>query len=136
MSNYPLLDLFLTFVWFFLWILWFILLFRVIADIFRDDDLGGWGKAGWTILVCILPFLGVFVYLIARGHSMGEREMTRAQRQDEQFRAYVRDAAQSPPPSGNGRDHVGELERLASLRKSGDLTEEEYQQAKSKLLTV
>src|SRR5215470_16207899 len=120
--------------WFFLWILWFILLFRVIADIFRDDDLGGWGKAGWTIFVCILPFLGVFVYLIARGRGMGEREMARSQRQEQAFRSYVRDAAREPDQSATGPDRVGELERLAGLRNHGDITEAEYQQAKSKLL--
>src|SRR5690349_19131340 len=86
--SYPLLNLFLTMLWFFLWILWFILLFRVIVDIFRDDDLGGWGKAGWMIFVCVLPFLGIFVYLIARGRGMGERELRRAQRQEQAFREY------------------------------------------------
>lgn len=139
MSNYPLLDLFLTFLYFFLWIMWFILLFRVIADIFRDDQLGGWAKAGWTVLVCILPFLGVFVYLIARGRGMGEREVARAQRHEQDFRAYVREAAREPessaaPAAGTGR--VGELERLAGLRSHGYLTEAEYQEAKSKLLAV
>ncbi|MTD55202.1 SHOCT domain-containing protein [Amycolatopsis sp. RM579] len=112
------------------------LLFRVIADIFRDDQLGGWGKAGWTIFVCILPFLGVFVYLIARGRSMGERELARARRQEQDFRSYVREAAQSPDPSAAAPDRVSELERLAGLRNHGDLTEDEYQQAKSKLLAV
>lgn len=134
MSNYPLLNLFLTMLWFFLWIMWLMLLFRVIVDIFRDDDLGGWAKAGWTILVCILPFLGVFIYLVARGRGMGDRELQHAQHQEEAFRSYVRDAAREPAPSGAGPDHVGELERLAGLRNHGDITEAEYQQAKSKLL--
>lgn len=136
MSNYPLLNLFLTFLWFFLWVMWFMLLFRVFADIFRDDQLVGWGKAGWTIFVCVLPFLGVFGYLIARGRGMGEREYQRAQRQEQEFRAYVREAARAPEPSGAGPDRVGDLERLAGLRNHGDLTEDEYQQAKSKLLAV
>ena len=70
----PLLDAFLTMMWFFLWVLWFFLLFRIITDIFRSKDLSGWGKAGWLIFVIILPFLGVFVYLIARGHKMTERD--------------------------------------------------------------
>lgn len=140
MSNYPLLNLFLTMLWFFLWILWLMLLFRVIADIFRDHQLSGWAKAGWTILVCILPFLGVFIYLIARGHGMGEREFARAQRNEEAFRSYIRDAANEPAPSNGGPDRgpdrVSELERLAGLRNHGDITEDEYQQAKSKLLAV
>ena len=136
MSNYPLLNLFLTMLWFFLWILWFMLLFRVIVDIFRDDHLNGWAKAGWTIFVCILPFLGIFVYLIARGRGMGERELEHARHQEQAFRSYVRDAAREPEPSGTGPNHVSELERLAGLRNHGDITEDEYQQAKSKLLAV
>lgn len=130
MSNYPLLNLFLTMLWFFLWIMWFMLLFRVIADIFRDDQLNGWAKAGWTVFVCILPFLGVFVYLIVRGHGMGDREYQRAQRQEKSFRAYIRDAAHS---NGSGDEA---LARLDKLRERGDLTEEEYQRAKAKLVTI
>ncbi|HJQ47482.1 MAG TPA: SHOCT domain-containing protein [Amycolatopsis sp.] len=134
--NYPLLNLFLTMLWFFLWILWFILLFRVIVDIFRDDKLSGWAKAGWTIFVCILPFLGIFVYLIARGRGMGDREVEHAQKQDAAFRSYVRAAAREPNGSKSATNHVDELERLAGLRNHGDITEDEYQKAKSKLLAV
>ena len=71
--DYPIAGFFLSVFWLFIWILWFFLLFRVIIDIFRSDDLGGWGKAAWLIFVIILPFLGVFVYLIARGGKMGQR---------------------------------------------------------------
>jgi hypothetical protein len=81
----PLLDVFLTMMWFFLWVLWvlwFFLLFRVIMDVFRSHDLGGWGKAGWLVFVIVLPFLGVFVYLIARGHKMADRDAAQAQAQD------------------------------------------------------
>ena len=90
----PLLDAFFMMMWFFLWILWFFLLFRVILDIFRSRDLGGWGKAGWLAFVIILPFLGVFVYLIARGHKMAERDAAQAQAQDEAFRSHVQETAQ------------------------------------------
>lgn len=138
--NYPLLNAFLTILWFFLWILWFMLLFRVIVDIFRDDDLSGWGKAGWMIFVCVLPFLGVFVYLIARGRGMGEREARRVQRQEQAFRQYVREAAQEEPaPMATApapRSGVDELERLAGLRAHGDISEDEYQRAKDHLLSV
>src|SRR5215470_11784944 len=87
--SYPLLDAFITMLWFFLWILWLILLFRIVMDIFASADLGGWGKAGWLIFVIILPFLGVFVYLIARGRTMTERQLRTAQAQDKAFRNYV-----------------------------------------------
>ena len=76
-QDYPLLNLFWTMLELFLWVLWFFLLFRVIIDIFRSHDLGGWGKALWLIFVIVLPYLGVFVYLIARGASMGERREAR-----------------------------------------------------------
>ena len=70
--DYPLLGMFWTLLWFFLWVAWIIILFRVFVDIFRSHDLGGWGKALWSIFVLIVPFLGVFIYLIARGHGMQE----------------------------------------------------------------
>ncbi len=123
----PLLDAFLTMLWFFLWILWFFLLFRIILDIFRSHDMNGWGKAGWLIFVIILPFLGVFVYLIARGHKMAEHDVTQAQEQDRAFRAYVQDAA-------HGTSTADELTKLADLRDHGVITEAEFQQEKAKLL--
>src|SRR5262252_5010607 len=125
--NYPLLNAFWTMLWFFLWILWFFLLFRVILDIFRSKDLGGWGKAGWLIFVIILPFLGVFVYLIARGRKMTERDVEDAQARDQAMRAYVRDAASE----GSTAD---ELTKLADLRDRGVISEGEFQQSKAKVL--
>ncbi|MCI3273871.1 SHOCT domain-containing protein [Streptomyces cylindrosporus] len=119
--------------WFFLWIMWFMLLFRVIGDIFRDDGLGGWGKAGWTLFVCVLPFLGVLVYLIARGRGMGERAMRRAEAQEQAFRSYVQRAAADTPAAGPTR--ADELAKLASLHDHGDLSDAEYESAKSKVLT-
>lgn len=137
MSNYPLLNLFLTMLWFFLWIMWLMLLFRVIADIFRDDDLGGWGKAGWLIVVCVLPFVGVFGYLIARGRGMGDREFRHTQRKEQEFRSYIQDAAaEAPAQATDTRRGVDELEKLVNLRNHGDITEADYQRAKEKLLTV
>ncbi|MDH6137189.1 ABC-type multidrug transport system fused ATPase/permease subunit [Kitasatospora sp. MAA4] len=126
-SDYPLLNLFWTIAIIFLWLMWFMLLFRVIGDIFRDHELSGWGKALWTLFVVILPFLGVLVYLIARGGSMHERDVQRAKRAEEEFQTYVRAAAGT---SGS----TDELARLAELRKSGDITEEEYAKAKARVL--
>jgi hypothetical protein len=136
-SNYPLFNLFLTMLWFFLWILWLMLLFRVIADVFRDDDLGGWGKAGWLIVVCVLPFVGVFVYLIARGRGMGDREFRHTQRKEQELRSYIQDAAaDAPAPATATRHGVDELQTLVELRNHGDISEADYQRAKEKLLTV
>ncbi len=130
MTNYPILDLFLTILWFFAWVLWIMLLFWIIMDIFRSRDLGGWAKAGWLFVVIVLPLLGVLVYLIARGGSMHERQARAAQEQDEAFRTYVREAADG----GGGHSNSDELTRLAGLRDSGVITEDEFRQAKAKIL--
>jgi hypothetical protein len=126
--DYPILGLFWTMLIFFLWFAWLMLLFKVFADIFRSEDLGGFSKAIWTIGVIILPFLGVFVYVIARGKSMGERDIARAKANDAAFRSYVQDAA------GSSTGTADELARLAQLRDSGVLTDAEFAQQKAKLL--
>ncbi|MDH6143479.1 hypothetical protein P3T35_005514 [Kitasatospora sp. GP30] len=133
MHNYPLLNLFWTMLEFFLWIVWLFLLFKVITDIFRSHDLRGWGKAGWVFFVIIVPFLGVLVYLIARGHSMGERDVEQAKRSEADFQAYIRDAA-GTGAGGGAPSHADQLAKLADLKSSGAITEEEYQKAKEKLL--
>ncbi|QKW20039.1 SHOCT domain-containing protein [Kitasatospora sp. NA04385] len=138
MDNYPLLNIFWTMLELFLWILWFFLLFKIITDIFRSEDMGGWGKAGWTIFVILLPFLGVLVYLIARGGSMHQRDAEQARKADAAFQDYVRRAAGTGGASSGGgagsTGHVEDLAKLADLKSSGALSEEEYQRAKEKLL--
>lgn len=131
--DYPLLNVFLTMLWFFVWILWLMLLFRVVGDIFRDDALSGWAKAGWTLLVCALPYLGVLVYLIARGRGMGEREMRRARAQEQAFRSYVQQAAATPTAGATKADELG---RLAALHDQGAITDTEYERAKAKVLAA
>jgi Short C-terminal domain/Phospholipase_D-nuclease N-terminal len=113
--------------WFFFWILWLFLLVRILLEIFRSD-LGGWGKAGWSLFVIVLPFLGVLVYLIARGDKMGEREVAEAQAQEDAFRSHVRHAA-------HGDGSAEQLTKLADLRSRGVITEEEFQQGKAKILS-
>ncbi|AVZ76029.1 hypothetical protein SLUN_31290 [Streptomyces lunaelactis] len=128
--DYPLLGAFWTMMWIFLWILWIILLFRVIGDIFRDDSLSGWAKTGWTFFVIILPFLGIFVYLIARGRDMGKREQQHARAQKESADAYIRETAGSA-----GTSDADELAKLSELKSRGEISEAEFQQAKQKVLT-
>ncbi|MFC9122952.1 SHOCT domain-containing protein [Streptomyces sp. NPDC057067] len=129
MDDYPLLNLFLTMLYFFLWVMWFFLLFKVITDLFRDHSLSGWAKAGWLIVVLVLPYLGVFLYLVLRGRSMRERDITEAKEQEQAFRSYVKKAA------GPGRsEHVDELAKLAEMKRNGDLSAEEYERAKAKVL--
>src|SRR5947209_9520526 len=84
---------------FFVWILFFWLLFGVFGDLFRRHDLSGWAKAGWTVFVIVLPFLGIFVYLIANGKGMGERSVQQAQQAQSQMDAYVRSVATSGDPT-------------------------------------
>ena len=105
------------------------MLIVVFGDIFRSPDLGGWSKALWTIFVIVLPYLGVFVYLIARGHKMGAHAAAVAQQQDEAARRYIRDAAGS-----KGSSAAEEVARLADLRDRGTITDAEFQQAKAKTL--
>jgi len=128
--DYPLLSAFFTILWFALWILWLFLLFRVVFDIFRDDGLGGWAKAGWLAFVVVLPYLGVLVYLIARGRGMGRREAEQAQSRRREFDAYVRRTAGTDRPSS-----TDELVRLSEMRAHGDISDEEFARAKQLVLS-
>jgi hypothetical protein len=123
-------QVFWSMLWFFLWFIWIWMLIVVFGDIFRSPDLSGWGKALWTIFVVFLPYLGVFVYLIARGHKMRDHTMQAAAQQEAAFRGYVQDVAAS-----SGRGSADEIARLADLRDKGVLSEEEFQQAKAKALS-
>jgi Short C-terminal domain/Phospholipase_D-nuclease N-terminal len=126
--DYPVLGVFWSILVIFLWIMWFFLLFRVIGDIFRSDDLSGWGKAAWLIFVLVVPFLGVFVYVIARGDEMGKRDVAQARAQNQAFQDYVRDAA----GTGGSAD---QLAKLADLRDRGVINDAEFEQQKAKLLS-
>ncbi|MER5881936.1 SHOCT domain-containing protein [Streptomyces sp. NPDC001910] len=128
-ADYPLLNVFWSMLWFFLWILWFVLLFRIIGDIFRDDELNGWGKAGWCVFVVVLPFLGIFVYLIARGRGMGAREAQRIRKGEEDMESYIRETAGT-----TGK--ADELAKLAELKSAGHLTPGEFEEAKAKVLAA
>lgn len=127
--DFPVLGAFLTMLWFFLWIMWILLLFRTVTDIFRSDDLGGVGKVAWLIAILVLPYLGVFVYLIARGTGMSQRDHQRAVAAEDAFKSYVREAAS--PGSVSSAD---ELAKLAELRDRGVIDDSEFQQQKAKLL--
>ncbi|MDI9885486.1 MULTISPECIES: SHOCT domain-containing protein [Streptomyces] len=126
--DYPVLGAFWTVMWIFLWVVWLVLLFRVFVDIFRDHEMSGWAKAAWLIFMLLIPFLGVLVYVIVRGKDMGKREITHAQEQQEAFNAYIRQTAKGAGPGD-------ELARLSELKAKGDLSEEEFQRAKDKLLS-
>jgi hypothetical protein len=130
-TNYPILDAFLTMLYFFLFIIWIWLLITVFIDIFRSRDIGGGAKALWCIFVIILPFLGVFVYLIARGGKMHERAAADAAQQQKAFDAYVKQAA-GTAASGDGV--ADQLSKLADLKTKGVITDAEFEAQKSKVL--
>jgi uncharacterized membrane protein YcjF (UPF0283 family) len=115
------LELALLFMW--IWIA-----VMVFIDIFRSRDLSGWAKALWVLLIIILPFLGVLIYLIARGHSMHDRAADEAKAQDAAFRDYVRQTAAT---SSSPADEIGKLE---DLKSRGVITEDEFQRAKANAL--
>jgi Short C-terminal domain/Phospholipase_D-nuclease N-terminal len=125
--EYTVGEAFWTMLWFFMFFIWIWLLITVFADIFRSDDLSGWTKAFWTIFVVVLPYLGVLIYLIARGKKMGEHAVRDAQRQDDHMRAYVQSVS-------GGSSTAGEIERLHGLMEKGAISDQEFQQAKAKLL--
>jgi hypothetical protein len=125
--DYPLLGFFWSTFIFFLWLSWFMLLFRVVVDIFRSADLGGVAKAIWVLVVAAVPFLGVFVYLIARGGSMATRDQAQAAARDDAMRDYVRSVSGS---SGA----ADELTKLADLKANGVITDAEFEAQKARVL--
>lgn len=113
--------------WFMLLVAWFWLLIAIVSDIFRDQNLSGWGKGLWCLFVILLPWLGVLVYLIARGATMHERSLEHAQRSEHEFRRHVQGVAQ-PASMGD------ELAKLADLRDRGVISDADFEAAKNKLL--
>jgi hypothetical protein len=126
--TYPLADLFGTMLGFFVLVIWFYLLIIIFSDIFRSRDLGGGAKTLWVLFVIILPFLGIFVYLIARGGKMHERAAAQAAQQQEAFDTAVKQAA------GTGTDSTEQLAKLADLKSQGVLTDAEFEAQKAKIL--
>jgi len=124
--SFPLLNAFWTLLWFFLFVIWIWLLISILADIFRSHDMSGWAKAGWLAFLIFLPFLGVLVYLIARGSKMHQHAVADAVQAQQQMDDYVRSTA--------GQSMASELAQLAQLRDSGAISQEEYDKAKAKAL--
>lgn len=129
LATYSFGDVMWTMFVFFAWILFFWLLFGVFGDLFGRHDISGWAKAGWTVFVIILPFLGIFIYLISQGKGMGERAQQRAQSQKAQVDDYVRSVASSGSPTE-------EIARGKELFDSGAITQAEYDQLKARALAT
>jgi len=114
---------------FFMWILFFWLLFSIFGDLFSRHDIGGGAKALWTILVIILPFLGIFIYLIVEGKGMGERAQAKAQAQHSQLDSYVRSVAST----GGATEQIAKGKELLD---AGTITQAEFDQLKAKALAA
>ena len=126
-ADYPFLDVLWTLLIVFLFVIWFMILFRVIIDIFRRHDIHGGGKTLWLIFVIVLPFLGVFVYLIAESKGMAERNQQQAQAAQADFDSYVKNvAAQSDPTE--------QIAKGKQLLDSGAITQAEFDALKAKAL--
>jgi hypothetical protein len=125
-ADYPFLDVLWTMLVIFLWIIWFWLLITVFADVFRRRDIGGGAKTLWIIFVILLPFLGVFIYLIAQHDGMAERNMKQVQAQQAATDEYIRSV------SGGGA--AAEIERAKGLLDSGAITQAEFDAIKQKAL--
>jgi uncharacterized membrane protein YcjF (UPF0283 family) len=124
-ADYPFLDVLWTMILFFCWVAWIWIVITVFMDLFRRNDIGGWGKAGWVVFVIVLPFLGVLVYLIAQHDGMRERSVKQAQAQKQAFDEYVRDAA-----GGS----AAEIAKAKELLDAGTITQEEFDALKAKAL--
>lgn len=125
-TDYPLLNVFLSMLYFFLFVIWIWIAVMVVVDLFRSKDLGGWAKALWFAFVVFAPYLGIFVYLIVRGGKMHERQVAAAEASQAEFAKFVQETA--------GTSTADQLHKLADLRDRGVLSEEEFAAQKAKLL--
>ena len=117
-----------SFLWFFLFFIFIMLIFQIFGDIIRSDDLSGWGKALWSLFIIFIPFLGIFVYVIARGGKMHERQLAAMQKHQQATQQYIRDTAGSIDPAT-------QLAQLAELHTAGKLDDTEYTAAKAKVIS-
>jgi Short C-terminal domain/Phospholipase_D-nuclease N-terminal len=125
-ADYPFLNILWTMIIFFAWLAWIWIVITVFIDLFRRDDIGGWGKAGWVVFVIVVPFLGVLVYLIAQHDGMRERSLRQARAERHQFDEYVRDAAGGP---------TAEIAQAKELLEKGAITQEEFEVLKANALS-
>ena len=127
LADYPFLGVLWSMLVFFVWVAWFMLLFKIVGDIFRRRDIGGGMKTLWLLFVLFVPFLGVFVYLIANNDEMAKRDLERAQAAQAQFNDYVQQAA------GSG-GAAAEIDKAKKLLDSGAINESEFAALKAKAL--
>jgi hypothetical protein len=128
-SDYPFLDILGSMLFFFCFVIWIWLLFAIFGDLFRRHDVSGWGKAGWIILMIVLPFLGLLVYLGTQGKGMAERKAADMAAAQSSFDQYVREAA-----AKGGGDAASQISQAKQLLDSGAINQQEFDSLKSKAL--
>ena len=129
-AEYPFLNIFWTMIIFFAWVIWIWMMIIILSDVFRRRDLSGWGKAGWTVFLIVLPFLGALSYLIANSEGMADRRMEDAQRAQSEFGDYVRTVAK------DGGGAASEIEKAKGLLDSGVIDQSEFEAIKAKALAA
>ena len=129
-ADYPFLDILWSMIIFFVWVVWIWMMVIILTDVFRRRDLSGWGKAGWTVFLIVLPFLGAFVYLIAEGKNMADRRAEEVRGQQAQFDDYVKTVA------ADGGGAAAEIEKAKQLLDSGAITQTGFDQLKTKALAA
>lgn len=128
-ADYPFLDVLWTLFVFFAWVIWFWLLITVFADLFRRHDVSGWAKAGWTVFVIVLPYIGVLTYLIAQGTGMAERSQREQKAVQAQADDYIRTVAAQDNPAA-------QIEKAKQLLDSGAISQTEFDTLKQKALAT
>jgi hypothetical protein len=126
-ADYPFLNIFWTMIIFFTWVCWIMLVIRVFADIFRQRDMSGWAKAAWSVFVILLPFVGVLIYVIAKGKAMAGREVQRSRAAQTEFDDYVKTVAGSSGPAAD-------IDKAKQLLEAGTIDQTEYSALKAKAL--
>jgi Phospholipase_D-nuclease N-terminal/Short C-terminal domain len=126
-SSYPFLEVFWTMLIFFVFVIWIWILIGVFADIFRRHDTSGWAKVLWIIFIIVLPYLGVFVYLLAEHRGMAERTIKRQEATQQQFDQYVQSAAAKGDPTE-------QIAKAKQLLDSGAIDQGEFDALKRKAL--
>ena len=129
-ADYPFLNIFWTMIIFFCWVVWIWMMISILSDVFRRRDISGWGKAGWTVFLIVLPFLGALIYLISQSEGMADRNLQQAQAQQAQMDDYVRSVAT------DGGGAAAQIEKAKSLLDSGAINQTEFDALKAKALAA
>jgi len=136
-ADYPFLDILWTMIIFFTWVMWIWMMVYLFTDIFRRQDIGGWGKAAWCVFMIVLPFLGALIYLIAQHDGIAQRNLERMQAAEQAFDARVQQAAaaQVHAPNGGG-GAAAEIEKARGLLADGTINQAEFDKLKAKALAI